>query len=124
MQKAIKPSNYAENLLQREFECYGPRMVSLTDITYILYNSVFVSNSSCFYKAGVSGCIKRISRSGFCKKTVEILVREHGVNLQKETIINNDQGNHYISIIFIKLLKDNGIRQSISRRAKCRDNAP
>lgn len=27
MQKAITSSNYADNLLQREFECYGPRMV-------------------------------------------------------------------------------------------------
>lgn len=41
MQKAIKTSNYADNLLQREFECYGPRMVLLTDITNIPYNGVF-----------------------------------------------------------------------------------
>lgn len=30
MAKAIKTSNYADNLLQREFECYGPRYVLLT----------------------------------------------------------------------------------------------
>ena len=41
MAKAIKTSNYADNLLQREFECYGPRMVLLTDITYIPYNGTF-----------------------------------------------------------------------------------
>ena len=35
MAKAIKTSNYADNLLRREFECYGPRYVLLTDITYI-----------------------------------------------------------------------------------------
>lgn len=41
MAKAIKTSNYADNLLQREFECYGPRYVLLTDITYIPYNGKF-----------------------------------------------------------------------------------
>lgn len=38
MAKAIKTNNYADNLLQREFECYGPRYILLTDITYIPYN--------------------------------------------------------------------------------------
>ena len=41
MAKALKTSNVAENLLQREFESYGPRMVLLTDITYLLYNGTF-----------------------------------------------------------------------------------
>lgn len=35
MAKALKTSHVAENLLQREFETYGPKAVLLTDITYI-----------------------------------------------------------------------------------------
>ncbi len=31
MAKALKTSNVAENLLQREFECYGPRVILLTE---------------------------------------------------------------------------------------------
>lgn len=46
MAKALKTSNVAENLLQREFECYGPRMVLLTDITYLPYNGTFAYLSS------------------------------------------------------------------------------
>ena len=38
MQKAMKTNNYAANLLSRKFEAYGPRMVLLTDISYIPYN--------------------------------------------------------------------------------------
>lgn len=38
MAKAIQTNHVADNLLQREFECYGPRMVLLTDITYLPYN--------------------------------------------------------------------------------------
>lgn len=33
--------NVAPNLLKREFESYGPRVVLLTDITYIPYNGRF-----------------------------------------------------------------------------------
>ena len=46
MAKALKTSNVAENLLNREFECYGPRMVLLTDITYLPYSGTFAYLSS------------------------------------------------------------------------------
>lgn len=41
MAKALKTSNAADNLLNREFESYGSRMVLLTDITYLPYNGSF-----------------------------------------------------------------------------------
>ena len=47
----------------------------------------------------------------FVKEMIEIQVRHHGVDLQKETIINSDQCSHYTNITFIKILKDNGIRR-------------
>ena len=127
MQKAIKTSNYAENLLQREFECYGPRMVLLTDITYIPYNRVFAYLSvilDAFTKQVLSYVLSESLEVDFVKETVENLIRDHGVDLHKETIINSDQESHYTSITFIKILKDNGIRQSMSRRGNCWDNAP
>lgn len=37
MLKNLAPSNYAPNLLNREFKLYGPRYVLLTDITYFFY---------------------------------------------------------------------------------------
>ena len=37
MAKALKSSNYADNLLERRFEDYGPGYVLLTDITYFFY---------------------------------------------------------------------------------------
>ena len=41
MAKALKTSSVADNLFQREFEAYGPRIVLLTDITYLPYNGTF-----------------------------------------------------------------------------------
>ena len=37
MAKALKTSNVAENLLNRQFEAHGARMVLLTDITYMRF---------------------------------------------------------------------------------------
>ena len=39
MAKALKTNNVVCNILNREFKEHGPRMVLLTDITYIPYNS-------------------------------------------------------------------------------------
>ena len=46
MAKALKTSRIADNLLKREFESYGPRVVLLTDITYLPYNGKFAYLSS------------------------------------------------------------------------------
>lgn len=127
MQKAIKTSNYADNLLQREFECYGPRMVLLTDITYIPYNGKFAYLSvilDAFTKQVLSYVLSKSLEVDFVKETVEILIRDHGISLHKETIIHSDQGCHYTSVTFIEILKNNKIRQSMSRRGNCWDNAP
>ena len=37
MAKAMKTSNYADNILNRHFEKYGPGYVLETDITVIIY---------------------------------------------------------------------------------------
>lgn len=127
MQKAIKTSNYADNLLMREFECYGPRMVLLTDITYIPYNGVFAYLSvilDAFTKQILSYVLSESLEVDFVKETVELLMKNHGIDLHKETIIHSDQGAHYTSITFSKILKDSEIRQSMSRRGNCWDNAP
>lgn len=127
MAKAIKTSNYADNLLQREFEYYGPRMVLLTDIIYIPYNGTFAYLSvilDAFTKQILSYVLSSSLEIDFVKETVEILIRDHGISLHKETIVHSDQGCHYTSLTFIKILKDNDLRQSMSRSGNCWDNAP
>ncbi len=60
----------------------------------------------------------------FVLKTVEQLVENHGISLTKETIIHSDQGAQYTSVKFINLVKDSRLRQSMSHRGCCWDNAP
>ena len=45
MAKALKSSNVAPNLLNREFEAYGARMVLLTDITYMRFKDNYTKKS-------------------------------------------------------------------------------
>ena len=60
----------------------------------------------------------------FVLETIQILIRDHGIELTHETIIHSDQGAHYTCLRFIDLLKDKNLRQSMSRKGNCWDNAP
>ena len=44
--------------------------------------------------------------------------------MTEETLIHSDQGFHYTSISFINLINDKKLRQSMSRKGNCWDNAP
>ncbi len=127
MAKALKTSNYADNLLQREFECYGPRYVLLTDITYIPYNGEFAYLSTildAYTKQVLSYVLSDSLEIDFVKETVENLIRDHGISLHKETLIHSDQGSHYTSAMFIQIIEDCDMRRSMSRRGNCWDNSP
>ena len=128
MAKALKTSNVADNLLQREFECYGPRTVLLTDITYIPYNGTFAYLSTILdaYTKQVLAYVPSDFNLevDFVLETVEILIRDHGVSLNQWTIIHSDQGAHYTSHRFIEITKNKELRQSMSRKGNCWDNAP
>ena len=127
MAKALKTSNVAENLVNREFTKYGPRKILLTDITYIPYNGKF-----CYLSTILDACTKQILayvlsdslEVDFVLETVNILIEKHRVDITTETIIHSDQGCHYTSCSFIQLLKDKKLRQSMSRKGNCWDNAP
>ena len=125
--KALKTSNYADNLLQREFECYGPRMVLLTDITYLPYNGTFAYLSTildAFTKQILSYVVSDSLEVDFVLKTVTKLIDGYQISLHAETIVHSDQGAHYTSHSFINILKRKSLRQSMSRRGNCWDNAP
>lgn len=127
MAKAIKTNNIADNLVKREFEKYGPRKILLTDITYIPFNGRFCYLSTimdAFTKQILSYVLSESLEVDFVLETVNLMIEKQGVSLTTETIIHSDQGCHYTSCSFIQLVKDKGLRQSMSRRGNCWDNAP
>ena len=127
MAAALKTSNYADNLVKREFEQHGPRMILLTDITYLPYNDTFAYLSTIidgFTKQVLSYLLSENLKVDFVLQTVEQLLENHGISLSKETIIHSDQGAHYSSCSFIEIVNNYNLRQSMSRRGNCWDNAP
>ena len=127
MAAALRTNNVAENLLNREFESHGPRAVLLTDITYIRFQDSFLYLSTildAYTKEALAHVLSESLEVDFVLETVQIMQRDYGVSLQEETIIHSDQGCHYTSVKFITLVQDLGLRQSMSRRGNCWDNAP
>ena len=127
MAAALKTNNVADNLVNREFEEHGPRSILLTDITYIPYNGTFAYLSTiidAFTKQVLSYAISDNLKLDFVLLTVEQLIRNHRISLDEETIIHSDRGVHYTSYKFIEIVKDSNLRQSMSRRANCWNNAP
>ncbi len=127
MAKALKTNNVADNILNREFKEHGPRMVLLTDITYIPYNNTrcYLSVTlDAFTKEVLSYVLSTSLEVDFVLETVNILIEKHGISLSTETLIHSDQGCHYTSYSFIQILKDKQLRQSMSRKGNCWDNSP
>ena len=127
MAKALRTNNVADNLLNREFESHGPRMVLLTDITYIGFQDGFLYLSTildAYTKEALAHVLSNSMEIDFVLETVKNMQRDYGVSLKAETMIHSDQGPHYTSVQFIQIVSDLGLRQSMSRRGNCWDNAP
>lgn len=129
MAKAIQTSSIAPHLVDRNF-IQAPRLIILTDITYLFYGKsrkkAYLSvMKDCFTNEILAYVVSESLEVDFVLQTVHQLIEKHGDSLKtNQTIINSDQGVHYTSIAFQQLLKDKGLRQSMSRRGNCWDNAP
>ena len=112
MAQALKTSNYATNIVNRDFRLRGPRKVLLTDITYLSY----MNEGKCYLSTSLDEFTRKIlayelSNSlevDFAIATVNQLVQEYGISLDNEAILHSDQGCHYTSYVFIGKLKDAG----------------
>jgi transposase InsO family protein len=127
MAKAIRTNAVADNSLQRRFREHGPRKVFLTDITYIPLGRDFCYLSvikDAYTKQALSHVLSPSLEVDFVLETVHKLFRDHGVSIDDRAMIHSDQGCHYTSVAFRELVGNYGLRQSMSRRGNCWDNAP
>ena len=127
MAKAIEESSVAPNLVNREFRKYGPRIILLTDITYLFFKDkkCYLSVIKDAYTKEILAYVVSITMvDDIVKDTIEQLVEKHGSTLTKDTICHSDQGPQYKSKKIADLLKDKELQRSMSRKANCWDNAP
>lgn len=132
--KRLQENRVAPNILNRQFKAYGPRSVLLTDITYIpryshhgngvsKYTYVCVIMDA-FTKEALSCVCSTSCETDFVLETLNQLIEKHGPELKTDVLIHSDQGCQYTCSRFVTVLNDLGLRQSMSRRGNCWDNAP
>lgn len=126
--KALKTSNVAPNIVNRDFRSRGARKVLLTDITYLFFSSEGKCYLSTILDASTHEILAyELSMSlkvDFVINTVDKLISKYGSSLDNETIVHSDQGCHYTSYAFINKLNDAEFVQSMSRLGNCWDNSP
>jgi len=128
MAKALQTNRIAQNILNREFKAHKERSVLLTDITYIRREvdkfTYVVVIMDAFTKEILSYVVSPSLDVDFVLSAVEQLAEKHGHELKTNCLIHSDQGCHYTSHKFVDLIANKNLRQSMSRKANCWDNAP
>jgi len=127
MLKATQEHSVLPNLLNRNFKQGIPGKVLLTDITYLYYgkgqkaylSTILDSSTNEILAYNVSN---RLTLD-LATDTLFKLRKNNRVLLAEGAFIHSDQGSHYTSPTFQKHVKKLGLKQSMSRRGNCWDNA-
>lgn len=114
----------APDLINQDFSANQPNCKWVSDITYLwtdegwLYLAVVMD----LYSRAIIGWSmnKRMTRSLVIDALTMALYRR---GFPRGTIIHSDRGSQYCSEDYQKLIKSNGLRCSMGRRANCYDNA-
>jgi len=126
--KATKEHTVVPNILNRNFKQNTPGKVLLTDITYLPYGGGRMAYLSTIKDASTNEILAynlsdRITLD-IATNTIHKLMKNRNFKFAEEAFIHSDQGSHYTSPKFQKLLKSYKLGQSMSRRGNCWDNAP
>ena len=114
----------APNLLERNFRVDAPHKKLVTDITefHLFGEKIYLSPVLDLYNSElIFYTIYRHPVIDMVKEMIKGTVAVIGNN--SNAILHSDQGFHYQHRDYQKLLKDNNIIQSMSRRGNCLDNA-
>ena len=118
----------APNRLKQNFKIKTPGEAYSTDITYLPYNN----GEKAYLSAVKDLCSKEVVQYSI-SKTMDVNLVVNGLssfleNLpeakRKRLLIHSDQGAHYTSHFYRRILKKNKVKQSMSRKGNCLDNAP
>ena len=126
--KATQEHKVVPNLLNREFKQEVPYKVLLTDITYLSFGRGNRAYLSTIIDASTNEVLAhqvsdRITLD-IATDTVKKLKRNRKIKLAKGAYLHSDQGGHYTSPVYQKLVRKCRLGQSMSRRGNCWDNAP
>lgn len=111
------------NLINQNFTVDGPNKLHVSDITYI------PTREGWLYLMVVLDCFGRKVKTWSLRSTLsKELVTEPVANLMKkekpqDLIFHSDRGSQYASTAFRNILKHYNVKQSMSGKGNCYDNA-
>ena len=125
--RATQAHKTVPNLLNRQFDQQEPQKILLTDITYLYY----ADGRKAYLSAVKDGSTREILahylstslEMSIVYKTLERLSEVLDGNYHPEVILYSDQGVHYTHPDFQLSLGNLDIKQSMSRKGNCLDNA-
>ncbi|MEV2711149.1 IS3 family transposase [Paenibacillus larvae] len=115
------------NLLKRQFDQGEPEKILLTDITYMHYGTGQWVYLSCVKDGATKQILAHYVSStlglSLVKRTLERLLKRLEGNIHPDAIFHFDQGMHYTHPNTRLLVAKAGLKQSMSRKGNCLDNA-
>lgn len=118
-------SHIAPNHLERAFNVTQPNQVWCGDVTYIWAGTCWIYLAvvlDLYARRVVGWAISRSPDSELTKQALAVAYESRG--RPKGLMFHSDQGCHYTSLAFRQRLWQYQIKQSMSRRGNCWDNAP
>ena len=126
--KKINEHRVVPNLLKRNFNPKENEVFVSTDITELSYSG----GQKAYLSAYKDLRNKKIIHYYLSQRpTLELVMTgldkmlgNTNKKMRDSVIIHSDQGFHYTSYAYRKMLKKHGVKQSMSRKGNCLDNAP
>lgn len=114
----------APNLLERDFTATAPNQKWVGDITYLLTNEgwLYLAVVIDLYSRAVVGwsMSERMKSSLVCDALTMALFRR---GRPQGVIVHSDRGSQYCSHAYRKVINDNQLKLSMSKKGDCWDNA-
>lgn len=126
MKKSLQHRTF-ENRLDRKFKQTVPFNVLCTDITYLPYNNRFAYLS--VIKDIASGEVVAWNLSQHLEMelvldTVSFMRETYHSHQLRNAMIHSDQGFHYTNPLYIEMVEELNMVQSMSGKGNCIDNSP
>jgi putative transposase len=124
--KFRKPKEQAivrENLLNRDFKSSRPGEKFVTDITYIPTQRTMTYLCTVIDLFNNEPVAWKVSDSQDKSLTIETIKKLSQKFDLTDSIIHSDQGVHYTNHAYVELLNKLKVKQSMSRKGNCWDNA-
>lgn len=111
------------NILQRDFIATKPNQKYATDITYIPTRTKTMYLSTVIDLYDNYPVVWNLSDNQEKSLSIDTIKKLSKIVDLNGTVIHSDQGIHYTNNDYVSLLKELGVKQSMSRKGNCWDNA-